>query len=244
MKLCRYSLLTISMVNLALSQNQQSTDPARSAGQQSGQSQQSTKDSSKNMDHSKSASVNSSRGMGTDGRAGQTFAMKAAQGGRMEVEMAQQAVEKASNPEVKRFAQQLVEDHTKANDELMQITKGKGMGSDKMKHGANQSGSDHSSTTHADAGGQKNTNENSQASNPSMNGGKMSGMSGKLSGKTGAEFDRAFLKEAISHHEKDVALFEKESTSGSDPELKAFAAKTLPTLRQHLQTARSLGQQK
>lgn len=229
MKLCRYSLLTISMVNLALGQNQQSTDPARSAGQQSGQSQQSTKDSSKNMDHR---------------RAGQTFAMKAAQGGRMEVEMAQQAVEKASNPEVKRFAQQLVEDHTKANDELMQITKGKGMGSDKMKHGANQPGSDHSSTTHADAGGQKNTNENSQPSNPSMNGGKMSGMSGKLSGKTGAEFDRAFLQEAISHHEKDVALFEKESTSGSDPELKAFAAKTLPTLRQHLQTARSLGQQK
>jgi len=229
MKLCRYSLLTISMVNLALSQNQQSTDPARSAGQQSGQSPQSTKDSSKNMDHR---------------RAGQTFAMKAAQGGRMEVEMAQQAVEKASNPEVKRFAQQLVEDHTKANDELMQITKGKGMGSDKMKHGANQSGSDHSSTTHADAGGQKNTNENSQPSNPSMNGGKMSGISGKLSGKTGAEFDRAFLHEAISHHEKDVALFEKESTSGSDPELKAFAAKTLPTLRQHLQTARSLGQQK
>jgi len=38
----------------------------------------------------------------------------------------------------------------------------------------------------------------------------------------------------LDDHVKDVAAFEKESTSGTDPDVKAFATKTLPTLKQHL----------
>jgi putative membrane protein len=52
------------------------------------------------------------------------------------------------------------------------------------------------------------------------------------------------MKEMVAAHEKDVALFEKQSTSGSDTELRTFAAKTLPKLREHLDMARSLNQQK
>ncbi|HKR12153.1 MAG TPA: DUF4142 domain-containing protein [Pyrinomonadaceae bacterium] len=62
----------------------------------------------------------------------------------------------------------------------------------------------------------------------------------KLSGMSGAEFDRAYVKMMVSDHEKDVSEFEKQSTKGADPELKAFASKTLPTLQQHLQMARAL----
>jgi len=50
-----------------------------------------------------------------------TFAMKAAQGGMAEIKLGQLAVEKASNPGVKSFGQKMVDDHSKANDELKSV---------------------------------------------------------------------------------------------------------------------------
>jgi len=47
-----------------------------------------------------------------------TFAMKAAQGGMAEVKLGKLAADKASNPDVKAFGQQMVDDHSKANDDL------------------------------------------------------------------------------------------------------------------------------
>lgn len=62
----------------------------------------------------------------------------------------------------------------------------------------------------------------------------------KLSGMSGAEFDRAYAKEMLSDHTKDVKEFERQSTRAGDPDIRAFAAKTLPTLQEHLQMARAL----
>ena len=50
-----------------------------------------------------------------------TFLKKAASGGIAEVELGQLAVERASNPDVKQFAQRMVNDHTKANSQLKQV---------------------------------------------------------------------------------------------------------------------------
>jgi len=44
----------------------------------------------------------------------------------------------------------------------------------------------------------------------------------------------------IDDHSKVIAAFEKEIASGSDPDVKAWASKTLPTLREHLSEARAL----
>jgi putative membrane protein len=56
-----------------------------------------------------------------------TFANKTAQGGMAEVQLGQLATQKASNPDVKAFGQQMVDDHSKANDEFKEIVSRKGV---------------------------------------------------------------------------------------------------------------------
>lgn len=56
-----------------------------------------------------------------------TFAMKAAQGGMAEVKLGQMAADKATNPDVKAFGQQMVDDHSKANDQLKGVAQSENM---------------------------------------------------------------------------------------------------------------------
>ena len=61
-----------------------------------------------------------------------------------------------------------------------------------------------------------------------------------LSSLKGREFDAAFKQHAVEDHQKDVEKFKTASEKAKDAELKAFAAKTLPTLQQHLELAKQL----
>ncbi|HSP33224.1 MAG TPA: DUF4142 domain-containing protein [Thermoanaerobaculia bacterium] len=56
------------------------------------------------------------------------FVIKAAQGGLAEVQLGQMARSKASDPNVQQFARKMVDDHSKANDELKQLATTKGLG--------------------------------------------------------------------------------------------------------------------
>src|SRR6266704_4591819 len=49
-----------------------------------------------------------------------------------------------------------------------------------------------------------------------------------------ADFDRTYLKLLEVDHKNDIAEFQKEAKSGDDRDVKAWAAKTLPTLQGHL----------
>jgi putative membrane protein len=49
------------------------------------------------------------------------FAMKAAQGGMAEVQLGQLAAQKGTSSDVKAFGQMMVDDHTKANDDLKSV---------------------------------------------------------------------------------------------------------------------------
>lgn len=60
----------------------------------------------------------------------------------------------------------------------------------------------------------------------------------KLQGMSGAEFDKTYMSEMVKDHQKDIDEFQREADSGKDPEVKAFASQTLPTLREHLKMAR------
>jgi putative membrane protein len=47
-------------------------------------------------------------------------------------------------------------------------------------------------------------------------------------------FDALYLKWLDERHKMDIAAFEREAKSGDDSELKSWASKTVPTLKQHL----------
>lgn len=61
-----------------------------------------------------------------------------------------------------------------------------------------------------------------------------------LKGKSGAEFDEAYVDAMVKDHPKDISLFEDRANSSKDPQIKAFAERALPTLREHLNSARGL----
>lgn len=56
----------------------------------------------------------------------------------------------------------------------------------------------------------------------------------KLKVLSGGTFDKSYIKSQVKAHQATIALFKKEASSGEDPEAKAFASATLPTLRAHL----------
>ena len=69
---------------------------------------------------------------------------------------------------------------------------------------------------------------------------KHKALQARLSKLSGAEFDREYIREMVKDHDKDTAAFDKQSRTGRDPELKAWAAQTLPTLREHQKMAKDL----
>jgi putative membrane protein len=62
----------------------------------------------------------------------------------------------------------------------------------------------------------------------------------KWSERSAKDFDQEYVDKMVGAHKDAVKLFKEEAKDGSDPELKAFAAKTLPTLETHLEKVESL----
>ena len=61
----------------------------------------------------------------------------------------------------------------------------------------------------------------------------------RLAKLSGAAFDRAYLQAMLADHQKDVNEFRLEARSGKDADVRGWAAKTLPTLEEHLKLAQS-----
>ncbi|WP_234736822.1 DUF4142 domain-containing protein [Tellurirhabdus bombi] len=125
------------------------------------------------------------------------FAITAASGGMMEVELGRMAQEKGQSQQVKDFGAMMVQDHSKANDELKALAAAKNItlpGTLSDKH-------------------QKHVDD--------------------LSKLSGAEFDKEYVKLMVNDHKEDIDEFEEAAKEDQDADLKAFAAKTLPTLKAH-----------
>jgi len=131
------------------------------------------------------------------------FMKEAASIGMMEVEAGKLAKDQASSPKVKEFADAMVQDHGKNNDELKQVAEAKGV-----------------------------TLPTSPEGKPKMD-------LDSLKSKSGADFDKAYAAANVKGHQDAIAKFQKAAKS-SDAEVKAFAEKTLPTLKHHLEMAKSM----
>jgi len=168
----------------------------------------------------------------------QQFIQKAAMGGQMEVQMGQLAEQKAQSQEVKNLGATLVRDHTQANQRLEQLASTKNIALDKSSW-SDTSSSSTTSTTGAHAT-DKSLNASTTSSDPHA--GKQAKEHReleKLQSQSGAEFDKTFVRMALKDHKKDISEFEHARTDVNDPEIKAFIDQTLPTLRNHLQLART-----
>jgi len=62
----------------------------------------------------------------------------------------------------------------------------------------------------------------------------------KLGKLSGAKFDRAFVQHMVADHKKDIAEYTKASKMKSADQAATYASETLPTLKNHLETAQGL----
>jgi putative membrane protein len=131
------------------------------------------------------------------------FAKEAAEGNMVEVALGKLAVQKASSNDVKQFGQRMVDDHSKANDQLMGLA------------------------------------SKDNFSIPDRIDAKDQAMIDRLSSLTGSTFDRDYMRRMVVDHEEDIAKFQREANSGTNPDLKAWASNTLPTLQDHLHQAKN-----
>jgi putative membrane protein len=137
--------------------------------------------------------------------ASQEFANSAAGAGMAEVALGKMAQQKAQSTGVKAFAETMVTEHGKTNDELKRLA-----------------------------------NENGIAL-PSAIPDDQKAAAEMLGGYSGAVFDQAYMAKMVEDHEEAVSLFDNAATNTEIPaSLRDFAKKTLPTLRHHLEQARTL----
>jgi putative membrane protein len=134
------------------------------------------------------------------------FAKKAGAAGAAEVQMGKLGAQKATDAEVKAYAQKIVADHSKANKELMAAAKGKNL---------------------------------EVPTEPDM---VHKGMMEKFERQSAdQDFNHDYMQQMVRDHKKAIALFESVANdSTADPEMRALAKKTLPTLEQHLADAQKL----
>ena len=132
------------------------------------------------------------------------FMNAAAAGNMAEVELGKLADKQAASSNVKQFGQKMIDDHSKALEELKQLASQK------------------------------------KVSLPPDVLPEQKQLMDKLSKLNGAEFDKEYVKAMLEAHEKDVTTFQAVSKTATDADVKAFATKTLPTLKTHLEMIKAM----
>jgi putative membrane protein len=130
------------------------------------------------------------------------FVKDAAQVERKEVEMGRLGLERAHSPHVQQLARLIHEDHIMANEELMTISRRKGIAIPATVH---QSGD----VSHMEAVGDQ-------------------------------DFDQVYVHHIIDSHKEEIQRYQAAAHTLSNPEVRSYAARTLPILKDHVRMAESI----
>lgn len=161
---------------------------------------------------------------------GQDFVTQAAWAGEKEIALAQIALNKSQDSNVTNFAGKMIRDHTKANDRLIRIADKEGL----SYPPTNSFSSDNWQQTDIEnfkGMGAAALMQNNSGTNADMQEAKY------LYSLSGDDFDREYAACAVADHTNAVQLFTEASQTLDDKQLKRFAKKTLPTLKDHYQMA-------
>ncbi|HTV52405.1 MAG TPA: DUF4142 domain-containing protein [Steroidobacteraceae bacterium] len=138
--------------------------------------------------------------------ADRAFLEKAAQGNIAEVETGRLLEQHATDPAVKRFAERMIHDHTKANDELASVAQNLGV--------------------------ELPTKPDRMDEHELM---RLQAMSGEP-----AKLDSTYSHTMVQDHKMDIREYEHEVKAAQNPQVRAYAEQTLPTLKEHLALAEQL----
>jgi putative membrane protein len=122
------------------------------------------------------------------------FLRGAATSGGWETATGRSAEQKAQNSATKEVAARMIADHSKTNQEMVDLGKKKGLA--------------------------------------------ISTEGVKAQQITASDFDKRYLNLVIQDHQEEISVFEKEAKSGDDADFRSWAAKSLPTIKQHLALAK------
>ncbi|MCD6048719.1 MAG: hypothetical protein K0Q55_122 [Verrucomicrobia bacterium] len=181
----------------------------------------------------------------------QQFVRQTLRAGQKEVILGELALKKTEDPQIRILAQDMVQDHSKLNTELKEIAQRKGFDVPPVDNydtakvtprPVSPESIPDSPALGTDDRPQDTSKriKNVDAADADMDADKARR---RLSELSGVEFDRAYVKEMVSDHKQAVSKFETASKYLADSELKAFASKSLPTLRTHLEHAQRLDRQ-
>ena len=151
---------------------------------------------------------------GTSGNAGLSsgdaeFVKEQLAMGTAEVELGKLAQERGSHRDVKAYGQMMETDHRMAGEELKEIANRAAAKSDKR-------GDDEAKDAHGDH----------------------IELREELSKLSGADFDRRYIEQMIEDHEEGIEDVEAKAEGADHPQIRAWAASTLPKMRNHLAKAK------
>jgi putative membrane protein len=132
----------------------------------------------------------------------------------LEIAEAELAQQQAGNAEVRQFAEQLVQEHTRANEQLRQALGG---------------------GTTVDQEQSQQALQLRQEATQSLE---------RMRGLSGAEFDRAFIQHQVQMHERVLDTLDRTGTTGATQDgMRPLIQELRTTLQSHLQRAQQIQQQ-
>jgi putative membrane protein len=163
-----------------------------------------------------------------------------------EIEMANLAKQNSSSDAVKKFADRIIADHSKADEQVVALAKSKNidlpsdaqmarlhqMRTDERQSKAVGSATGEYAHTTSGVGGAGSEHVGEMADHRAT--------VDKLRNLKGAEFDREFVRAMLNGHQKAVDELTKARSQINDTEMVSLIDKLLPQFKQHLSTAQKL----